>query len=83
MSPVYKIWVAEELDPQWAAWFGGMEITHPTGPGRGGSLLRGELPDQAALYGVISRLRDLNLTLIQVKRVNYAGYTPNIHLAVE
>ena len=70
MSPKYKIWVAEELKPQWVAWFDGMEITYPAGPGQGGSLLRGELSDQAALYGIISRLRDLNLTLIQVKRVN-------------
>jgi hypothetical protein len=70
MSPVYRIWVAEELNPEWATWFSGMVITHPAGPGLGGSLLHGEIPDQAALYGIISRLRDLNLTLIQVKRVN-------------
>jgi hypothetical protein len=70
MSQIYKIWVAEELNPQWAAWLGGMEIIHPAGPCPAGSHLRGELPDQAALYGVLNRLRDLNLTLIEVKRVN-------------
>ena len=83
MSQIYKILIAEEVDTRWAAWFGGMEMLSPAGPGAAGTMLRGELPDQAALYGVLNRLRDLNLTLIAVRQEDETEYTPNIHPAVE
>jgi hypothetical protein len=83
MMSQYQIIVAEELSPDWAAWFDGMEIVRPTGPGAAGTLLRGKLRDQAALFGVLNRLRDLNLTLIAVRREDETGYTLNIHPAVE
>ena len=52
----YKIRVLGELQAQWSAWFGGMAIETEL---EGTSVLRGVLADQAALYGVLARIRDL------------------------
>ncbi|NTU78583.1 MAG: hypothetical protein HGA45_04130 [Chloroflexales bacterium] len=50
-------------DPQWSDWLDGLTITHePDGTSR----LHGVVRDQAALYGLITRLRDLGLDLIAV-----------------
>ncbi len=72
MSPrsyCYEIWLEELLDNRWAVWFSDMEFI-PPGKRKGpGTILRGKLPDQAALFGLLGRIRDLNLTLIQVKRM--------------
>jgi hypothetical protein len=66
-APVrYQIRVRGALDPRWSAWFAGLAITHDAD---GDTLLAGPLADQAALYGVISRLRDLGLTLLAVARL--------------
>jgi hypothetical protein len=66
MPTCYRIWVKEHLDPHWAAWFEGMTITHTAD---GATLFEGVLVDQAALYGLISKVRDLGLTLIAVQPV--------------
>ena len=68
---LYEIRVSEILDCNWSQWFEGMEII-PTseGSGKSGTLLRGHLPDQAALYGILSQVRNLNLTLVEVKRIS-------------
>jgi hypothetical protein len=63
----YEIRVEETLDRCWAQWFEGMQIL-PANV-ETGTLLRGTLADQAALYGLIGRLRDLNLTLLEVHRM--------------
>lgn len=55
--------VAGHIDERWSAWLGGMSIHH-SAPGE--TLLSGPVPDQAALYGIIARLRDLGLQLISV-----------------
>ena len=67
----YEIRVVETLDSQWSQWFEGMEIS-PTSKqsSTSGTLLRGSLPDQAALFGILSQVRSLNLTLMEVKRIN-------------
>jgi hypothetical protein len=71
----YEIRVAEILEPWWSRWLFDMEIT-PLNDQDGqscvgrGTALRGRLPDQAALFGLLSRLRDLNLTLLEVRRVD-------------
>lgn len=61
----YEILLAEELDPRWREWFLGLEVLpaaeHP------GTLLRGRLPDQAALFGLLARVRDLGLTLVEIR----------------
>lgn len=59
----YRIWVRGHIDPAWADWFGGMELRHQPD---GTTLIIGLIGDQAALYGLISRARDLGLCLLAV-----------------
>jgi hypothetical protein len=66
MSRWYRIEVKEQLDTHWVAWFDGMSIRHTAD---GSTLLEGPVADQAALYGLIRKLRDLGLTLIAVQPV--------------
>ncbi|MCA9903174.1 MAG: hypothetical protein KC547_04900 [Anaerolineae bacterium] len=64
---IYQIRVAACLDArQCAAWFDGMSITLCAD---GSTVLQGWVADQAALYGLIARLRDLALPLVAVLRV--------------
>ncbi len=63
MPEYYEIKIKGHLDPCWSDWFGGLTLTHLEGDG---TLLAGQLPDQAALHGLLERVRDLNLTLISV-----------------
>ena len=58
-----EIVVKGQLDSHWSDWLEGMTITHTT---EQNTLLCGEVADQSALYGLLSRLRDLGLTLISV-----------------
>lgn len=60
---IYEIRVKEQLDPRLASWFGDFAITHTPD---GDTLLTGTVIDQAALYGVVARCRDLGLTLISI-----------------
>jgi hypothetical protein len=63
---VYEIVVKGVLDSRWSRWFKDLQvIPQPDG----NSLLTGPIADQSALYGVISRLRDLGLVLVSVQRV--------------
>ena len=65
MPEYYEIKIRDRLDPRWSDRFGGLQLTHLEG---NETLLSGPLPDQAALHGVLERIRDLNLTLISVSR---------------
>ena len=51
------------LDARWSDWFGGLTISHPD-PEE--TVLSGHVADSSALYGIISRLRDLGLELTSV-----------------
>ena len=62
MSQV-EIRIAGHLDPSWAEWLEGFTFTHTQD---GHTLLTGTVSDQAALYGLIAKLRDLGLKLISV-----------------
>jgi hypothetical protein len=64
---VYEIRVKGHLDPRWSEWFDGLQITNETNEE---ALLSGYIPDQAALHGVLARVRDLNLLLISVTSVD-------------
>jgi hypothetical protein len=61
MPEYYEVKVRGHLDPCWSDWFAGLKLTHPEGDM---TLLSGLLHDQAALHGLLERVRDLNLTLI-------------------
>jgi hypothetical protein len=63
MPKYYEIKIQAHLDPGWSAWFAGLELKQFEGDE---TLISGELPDQAALHGLLERIRDLNLTLISV-----------------
>jgi hypothetical protein len=65
MTQYYEIRVKGHLDLSWADSMGGLTITHQD---NGDTLLIGTLPDQAALHGVLNRLRDLGVQLISVNR---------------
>ena len=60
---VYRIRLKEQLDQRWSAWLGGLMVMHEA---NGETVLTGEVVDQAALYGLLSKVRDLHLTLISV-----------------
>jgi hypothetical protein len=60
---VYQLRVKGYLPAAWAEEFGGMALNCESD---GCTCLKGELPDQAALYGLLMRLRDLGMTLISV-----------------
>ncbi len=69
----YEIRVEGVLPDDWSSWFDGMEI----GCGaQGESILSGYLADQAALHGVLAKVRDLNLKLISITR---GGASPGIY----
>ena len=59
----YELRVRGHLDPRLSAWFDGMSITHNAD---GTTTIRGAVADQAALYGLLSKLRDMGMTLISV-----------------
>jgi hypothetical protein len=61
----YQIRVRGVLDARWADWFDGLVITHEA---NGEMTLSGPLADQAALYGLLSKVRDLGLELLAVSR---------------
>lgn len=65
----YHIRVEGELGQEWAEWFEGMTITvDPAGD----TLLCGALLDQAGLFGVLKKVRDLGMPLISINRVETA-----------
>lgn len=64
---VYQIRVEGQLGCQWADWFGGMTIAPQD---NGDTILTGAVIDQAALYGLLKKVRDLGMPLVSVNRVN-------------
>lgn len=64
-TAVYEIRVRGHLGPAWSDWFAGLRVTLEND---GDTLLAGPL-DQAALHGVLRRIRDLGVPLISVTRI--------------
>ena len=63
---VYEIRVKGHLGCQWTEWFGGLTITLED---NGETLLTGPVVDQAALHGLLKKVRDLGMPLISVNRI--------------
>ena len=64
---VYQIRIKGHLGRQWTDWFEGLTITLED---NGETLLSGAVVDQAALYGLLRKVRDLGMPLLSVIRVN-------------
>ena len=58
----YEIRVLGRLDGRWSAWFDGMQLVDEDGC----TVIRGQVADQAALHGLIQKVRDLGLPLVSV-----------------
>ena len=67
MPTCYQIRIREHLDNTWSEWFDALTITHDED---GSTVLAGPVIDQAALYGLLNKVRDLGLTLIAVVRMD-------------
>ena len=63
---LYEIRVKGHLDSRWAAWFDGLTLTHESD---GTTLIHGPVVDQAALHGLLQKVRDVGLPLVSVTRV--------------
>ncbi len=63
---VYQIRIKGHLGRQWTDWFGGLTITLED---NGDTLLTGPVVDQAALHGLLRKVRDLGMPLLSVIRV--------------
>jgi len=64
---VYQIRMEGHLDTQWVDWFSGLFITLEE---NGDTLLTGPIVDQAALFGLVKKIRDLGLPLVSLNRVD-------------
>lgn len=62
----YQIRIEGHLNLDWSDWFEALTVEHRQS---GETVLRGELPDQTALHGVLMKIRDLGLCLVEVKRI--------------
>ena len=62
----YEIRLMGRLDAHWAAWFDGLTVDHERD---GTTVISGPIADQAALHGVLQRVRDLGLPLLSVTRL--------------
>jgi hypothetical protein len=71
----YEIRVKGHLEPRWAAWFDGMTLTNESD---GTTSIHGPVIDQAALHGVLRRLRDTGLPLISVTQLDRNQPHPSI-----
>lgn len=69
---LYKIKIKGHLDAAWLDWFEGMTLRYAVDKQTGVELteLRGTFADQPALHGVLIKIRDLNLTLLSIRKIN-------------
>ena len=63
---IYEIRLQGQLDEQWADWFGGLVVQLGE---NGETILTGPVVDQAALHGLLKKVRDLGMPLLSVNRI--------------
>jgi hypothetical protein len=63
----YEIRLKGHLDTRWAAWFDGLALTNESD---GTTLIEGPIADQAALHGLLQKVRDVGLPLVSVTQVD-------------
>ena len=62
-ATTYQIRIKGHLGPEWSDWFGGLDISLD---GNGDTLLTGPVVDQAALHGLLRKVRDLGMPLVSI-----------------
>ena len=67
MPAFYRIRVHGHLDTAWSEWFEGLTLTHEPNDE---TMIAGPVRDQAALFGLLIKIRDLGLTLIAVNHIS-------------
>jgi hypothetical protein len=65
---MYEIRLKGQLDRDWTDWFGGLAVTLDDS---GDTLLSGPIVDQAALHGLLRKVRDLGMPLLSIQQVEY------------
>jgi hypothetical protein len=63
----YELRVQGVLEPRWSAWFEGLQVSSDE---RGQTTIAGPVVDQAALHGLLAKIRDLGLPLLSVRRID-------------
>ena len=63
----YELRVGRHLDDRWAEWFGDLTMTREPD---GTTTLRGRVADQAALHGILIKIRDLGMVLLTVRTID-------------
>ena len=66
MTERYRIELAKRIDAGWSDWLGQFEVFHTE---EGNTVLIGNVSDQAALHGLLARIRDLGCTILLVARL--------------
>jgi hypothetical protein len=66
----YELRIAGHLDHYWSSWFGDLALTHEDD---GTTSLNGAMADQAELHGLLTKIRDLGVTLISVSIIDPAN----------
>jgi hypothetical protein len=73
--PLYEIRLKGHLDAQWMTWFDGLTITLDE---NGDTLLSGPVADQAALHGLLKKVRDLGMPLVSVVQIQVLDSRQNV-----